>query len=208
MSHKPLNLRGHVSGDLVAVAMHPEKRGGGYYWRCVCRCGGRSDVRATNLSRRITKSCGCLIGRVLSQRMRQHGLGNTPLAAVWRAMINRCHNPKSTAYRRYGARGIWVCQRWRESFLAFVEDMGSRPDGHQLDRTNNDGNYEPGNVKWVLPQANQRNRSDNRLLTHDGHTRTITEWAEVTGIKMGTIWKRLELGWSAERTLDPRDGRL
>jgi hypothetical protein len=129
-------------------------------------------------------------------------MGKTPIAAVWRAMIARCHNEKNGAYYRYGGRGIQVCQRWRESFEAFLADMGPRPSPkHQIDRINNDGNYEPGNCRWATVIVNSRNRSDNNRLTFNGETKTLAEWSEITGIPYGTLWKRLKDGWTAERAL-------
>jgi hypothetical protein len=201
---KPANLRGLVSGRLVAVRLSPIRKSKNYYWHCICRCGRRADVRATLLIRSLTKSCGCLGREVTARRQRKHGLGRTPLAAVWRNMIARCHNPKAKAYPTYGARGITVCERWRDSLESFLEDMGPRPDGYDIDRQDNAGNYEPGNCRWVPRKANQRNRRDNVLLTHDGATKTLAEWAEITGIKYGTIWKRLKLGWPVELALAAR----
>ncbi len=99
-----------------------------------------------NLRQGRTRSCGC--------RERQtHGLVGTPEYRVWQNMIQRCYNPKHPAYARYGGREIEVCKHWREDPAAFVGDIGPRPsDEHQIDRTDRDGHYEPGNVHWVAPR--------------------------------------------------------
>ena len=78
--------------------------------------------------------------------------------AAWKSMKQRCCNPKNPNFKYYGGRGISVCQRWRDSSKAFYEDMGPRPAGHQIDRIDNDGNYEPGNCRWATPLVNSRNR--------------------------------------------------
>lgn len=198
---KPVNLRGLISGRLVVVGLSQIRKSRNYYWRCVCRCGNRRDVRATLLIGRKTKSCGCLARESTSTRNRKHGKGSTPEAAIWRAMIARCHNPKSTAYHWYGTRGICVCQRWRDSFENFLEDIGPFPTGMDLDRINNDGDYEPSNCRFVPTKVNCRNRRNNRLIAMGGETKTMAEWAEITGINAGTLWKRLRSGWSPEKTL-------
>lgn len=85
-----------------------------------------------------------------------------PLYMTWLGMKQRCHNPKSRNFKWYGARGIAVCRRWRESFLAFVGDVGPRPGGTTIDRINVDGNYEPGNVRWATALQQNRNRTNSR----------------------------------------------
>lgn len=133
-----------------------------------------------------------------------------PTYLSWQKMKSRCLNPNAREYPRYGGRGISVCERWSNSYEAFEADMGPRPAGMQLDRIDNDGNYEPGNCRWVTKQANARNRSSNVLLTVDGVTRTATEWGEITGLGE-TVLSRIGRGWDAERAvktpLDNRYGR-
>lgn len=125
----------------------------------------------------------------------------------WQLMKRRCLNPNDVAYERYGARGITVCDRWLHSFESFLADMGERPDGKQLDRIDNQGNYEPSNCRWVTKRDNARNRSSNVLLTVGGVTRTATEWGELTGLGE-TVARRIKRGWDPERAvttpLDPR----
>lgn len=120
---------------------------------------------------------------------------------VWRAMRRRCSDPGDISFCRYGARGIKVCERWDESFENFITDMGDRPAGYDLDRIDNDGNYEPGNCRWVSHKENCRNRSNNRWLTFKGETRTVSEWAEVTGFGLAVVQGRLREGWSVEDVL-------
>lgn len=115
-------------------------------------------------------------------------------------MRDRCLNPKRHNFKFYGGRGITICERWLE-FANFLADMGERPDGLQLDRIDNDGHYEPGNCRWVTKQHNARNRSSNRLLTIDGETKTVTEWALLKGLPPDRVRGRLSRGDSPERAL-------
>jgi hypothetical protein len=94
-----------------------------------------------------------------------HGLRNTPEYDVWHAMNDRCSSPKNKFYYRYGGRGISVCERWRHSFKTFFKDMGQRPfPDAQIDRINNDGNYEPGNCRWATRSENCRNSTHPREM--------------------------------------------
>jgi hypothetical protein len=125
----------------------------------------------------------------------------SPTWISWRAMIARCHNPGASDYVRYGGAGITVCDRWRESFQAFVDDVGERPDEMTLDRIDPAGHYEPGNVRWATSRQQGRNRRTNKLLTFQGRTLTEAEWAEETGISRAAIAYRLRKGWSVEDAL-------
>lgn len=117
-------------------------------------------------------------------------------------MKDRCHNPNSPAFDRYGGRGIRVCERWRDSFANFFTDMGPRPTPkHSLDRIDNSGNYKPENCRWATDVEQAQNMRKNRFLTHDGRTLCASEWARVIGVKPGTLERRLNAGWSVERAL-------
>jgi hypothetical protein len=166
-------------------------------WRCSCECGRSTVVAARYLARGSTTSCGCAIDRHGHWR----GGVRSPTWSSWSAMRDRCRRSGHSHYARYGGRGVRVCERW-ERFSAFLEDMGSRPEGMTLDRwPNRDGDYEPGNVRWATPRDQCRNNGKNRFLTHSGETRCIAEWAERTGIGHGTIRERLKRGWSVSDAL-------
>jgi hypothetical protein len=131
-----------------------------------------------------------------------HGLSYTPEYRAWQTMRLRCVDPTNAAYPDYGGRGITVCERWLNSVEAFVADMGPKPTpAHELDRENNDGNYEPDNCRWVTRKVNDRNRRSNRFLTFGGETLCVAEWCERLGLPCDTVHKRLEAGWSIEQTL-------
>lgn len=125
--------------------------------------------------------------------------------STWKTMIARCHRPGAAAYHAYGAVGITVCDRWRGEggFERFLADMGPKPSRfHSLDRfPDQDGNYEPGNVRWATPEEQQSNTSANVYLEVDGVRMTIAGWARATGLKYGTIHSRLVMGWTPEQAV-------
>lgn len=107
-------------------------------------------------------------------------------------MKGRCSNPNHALFPYYGARGIRVCPRWLDSFENFFADMGLRPGrGYALERVDNSGNYEPGNVRWATMKEQGQNRRNSQLFTHDGTTLTLSAWAEKLGIKRCTLEYRL-----------------
>ncbi|MFN3833370.1 MAG: hypothetical protein ACK4SQ_14185 [Allorhizobium sp.] len=115
-------------------------------------------------------------------------------------MRRRCHDPRRPDYKNYGARGITVCQEWRDSFEAFYRDMGPRPEGHTLDRMNNAGPYNKFNCIWATRKHQERNKRTNRIVQVDGKRMTVAEAAEVYGIPPKSAIHRLNRGWSAEDT--------
>lgn len=130
---------------------------------------------------------------------------------AWVNMKTRCTNPNYYLWHRYGGRGIKVCERWRRSFLAFLADVGRKPfSTAMLDRIDNNGNYEPGNVRWVDRIENSRNRNCVRSITARGKTMTLPEWEEESGRSRKIIWRRLKDGWPAELAIygDPMPHHL
>lgn len=126
---------------------------------------------------------------------------------VWYGMVNRCHKPDSPDYPRYGGRGIRVCERWRESFVAFLVDMGPRPSPrHSIDRINNDMGYEPSNCRWATHREQMLNRRCARLITLGGVTKSLSEWSEQLGISRTAVVARIKRGWSDERIVSTPRG--
>jgi hypothetical protein len=120
-------------------------------------------------------------------------------------MRQRCSNPNASNYARYGGRGISVCALWAKDFWAFVDYIGPRPIGSTLDRIDNEGDYEPGNVRWATNEEQARNRRNNKKIELFGESKTVGAWAQVHGLRKSTIASRLAKGWSAERAiLTPR----
>jgi hypothetical protein len=129
------------------------------------------------------------------------GGGKSPTYNTWCSMIQRCTLPTCKDFKRYGARGIIVCGRWL-IFENFLTDMGERPIGKTIDRyPNAAGNYEPGNCRWATPQEQSENRRNTRNYTLDGKTQTLTAWERELGLAIGTIWHRINKGWSITKAL-------
>lgn len=168
-------------------------------WRCRCDCGAETITDHSSLRAGTTTSCGCVHRKICST----HGRSKTKLYGVWRAMIQRCHSPSTRTFYRYGGRGITVCPEWRVSFEAFLADVGERPsDRHSLERVDNNGNYEPGNVVWATLDVQLTNTRTNAWLTHNGETLTVSEWGRRLGMKKSLIQTRLVRGWTVERALE------
>lgn len=199
------DITGIKSGRLTAIRCVGKNKFMAMLWECQCECGGVVIRPASAISQGTTKSCGCLryeqITRLSKGRATCDSPG-VPETRVWKAIIRRCCNPNDSGYRDYGGRGIEVCDAWRRSCRQFILDVGRRPSPlHQIDRINNDGNYEPGNCRWVLPRQQQQNRRSTRHVTYCGVTKCIAEWARELGIGESTITWRLNAGWSPEMAL-------
>lgn len=154
----PRNLVGMKFGRLLVIGLSLVRRCEKRYWECACDCGKSTVVSGSNLGRCIF-SCGCLNSELRRSRKTNltHGMRYTVEYRAWRAMISRCTNPNVPAFKNYGGRGISVCERWMK-FEHFYADVGAKPSANlDLDRINNDGNYEPGNVRWTTRSINIKN---------------------------------------------------
>jgi hypothetical protein len=125
----------------------------------------------------------------------------SPEYIIWAALKQRCINPKDKKFKSYGAKGISVCKRWRDSFHAFIADMGDRPSKeHSIDRfPNNDGNYEPGNCRWATRKEQARNKRNNVLVDYQGKRQCLMAWSDETGIHHATLTARLKRGLKGEQ---------
>lgn len=174
---KRLELTGQQFGRLTAVKCIGRDKWNLALWLCRCECGNQTTVSSHRLRQGSTQSCGCLQketrianGQANAQAMgknnKTHGHGNpwTPTYRSWRSMKLRCTNPNATGYLRYGGRGITVCERWLNSFEAFLEDLGTRPDRTSLGRIKGDLGYFPGNVEWQTNEQQCAERDARKMV--------------------------------------------
>lgn len=197
------------------------------FWNCRCDCGTERVITGDRLPK--TMSCGCFRAEQLAQRQRVHGFAARDrrgsrhrVYTAWQNMKRRCYSVSSARYHCYGARGIRVCQRWREDFTAFVADLGEPLPGMSLDRRNVNGHYSCGeceecktnrwarNVRWATAGQQASNKTASVRLTAHGLTKTLQEWSKETGVRFLALWHRLKVyGWSPEKTVDtpPRKKR-
>lgn len=196
------NLSGQSFGRLtVLMQVGSDERG--RLWLCRCVCGNEKTSTTETLRAGIVKSCGCLKRELLTKGIHTiHGNSRHPLFFIWFQMIERCRNPKSHSYKDYGGRGISVCDRWADSFKAFVEDMGPRPEGHCIERVDNSRNYEPSNCRWATRKEESWNTRRNYMIEFRGENRCLAEWSGLTGIPYNTLRARVcKYGWDAEKAL-------
>ncbi len=188
-------LVGRFFGDLEVLGYQGVSNKTRHWWWCRCNCGEERAIREDSLKSGHTTTCGC---RGFPRGVEVNG----PEHSSWKAMIQRCTNPKSDMYKHYGGRGIQVCQRWRESFKNFYEDMGPRPAGdYSIERKDRNGNYEPDNCVWADRFVQANNRSNNVVLTHAGKTQTAQQWADELGMRAQTIHGRIAKGLPIEEIL-------
>ncbi len=166
-------------------------------WICQCECGKEVEVEGSSLKNGNTKSCGCLKLERNRLGRRTHGKSRTALYRVWASMIGRCERKTDAKYPTYGARGIRVCDKWHD-FQKFFDDVSGLPNfgkpGFSLDRIDNNGDYEPGNVRWATPKEQGRNKRNNRWIEIAGEWMTLSQAVEKYQIHEVTILSRIKAG--------------
>ena len=189
-----LNLVGSSFGKLTVIGP-PTRKHGRTAWLCKCDCGRCAVVEQSNLRGGKSASCGVCVRT-------KHGKSNTPMYQAFARAKHRCNNPKSKDYREYGGRGIRFLFT---SFEHFEHEIGAFwQKGLSLDRIDNNGNYEPGNVKWSSAQEQVNNRRVNVFVEFEGHKVTLTELARLTGASRSTIGGRYKkYGSDVEKLLNP-----
>ena len=197
---KPKDLTGRKFGRLTVIRMTDERRSRHVVWECLCDCGNRHFVPSNSLLSGKTKSCGCFMIESRGVSRITHHMSNEKIYAVWQKMRKRCYYKSDKNYKDYGGRGIVVCDDWNSDFKRFYDYVSQLPHfgelGYSLDRINNDGNYEPGNVRWATQTEQGRNRRNCITITANGETRTAIEWAELLGVHPNKIYYRIKHGKS------------
>ena len=175
-------------------------------WECRCECGVVRSVLSSSLISGKSKSCGCLNSERCSERATlrniTHGLSRTSAYESWSNMRNRCTNERNEAWENYGGRGIGICDRWKNSFENFLEDMGQPPNGMSIDRINNDLGYSPENCRWATRAEQNSNRRNCWQIAFNGETKGFAEWAAHYCIDRKQLYSRvIGCGWSFEKAV-------
>ena len=213
MSFKGKDLTGMKFGKLTVISRADDNISPSGYktimWNCMCGCGNKTIVRGKLLTGGITKSCGCLQKELMSKRQTIHGGYGTRLYTIWDSIRQRCNNPKCHAYKNYGGRGISVCDEWNDfsKFKQWATETGYDENADRgiftIDRIDVDSNYCPENCRWSNMREQTNNRRISIHLSYRGETHALTEWADITGIKYCTIWRRYKNGLSPSDILKP-----
>ena len=155
-----LDLLGQRFGKLVVKALTKDRQNKKRMWLCICDCGKERLVITSHLRSGHTTSCGCIKTTECGNHLRKHGMAdpNSIEYVAWKNMHQRCRDPNVIHWKSYGGRGIAVCERW-DDFENFLADIGRRPGpGFSIDRIDNDGDYEPSNVRWATDSQQMKNR--------------------------------------------------
>lgn len=185
-----------------------KNRFGSYLWKCRCDCGTERIVEGRSVRTGTSRGCGCTRGRNNKRNLKHGGKGER-LYGVWSSMKGRCLNPNDTYYDRYGGRGIRIYDDWmsyenfRDWALTSGYDKNAPFRSCTIDRIDNDGDYRPDNCRWVTQKEQDNNRSSNHIITNSaGESRTLSEWAELTGIRKDTLRRRIcVMNWDIDRAL-------
>lgn len=201
-----IDLTGKRFGRLLVIRQEGVNKQGSRMW--LCECGNAKIINGADLRRGNIRSCGCLNSELARERLLLHGQSRTKTYREWNKMKSRCRGNSQYNRQRYGDRGIKVCDKWVNDYQTFYDDVSMLPhfgeDGYSLDRINNDGDYEPGNVRWSDPITQANNRRNNVLLTYKGETHTQAEWARLIGMPYSKLQRRILDGWSVEKALTTR----
>jgi hypothetical protein len=184
-------------GSLGTIALTGEGRGAGAEWMCVCARCGKFCVKDTETLLRSQQSghsslnCGC------THHRRTHGKCHTREYRIWQGVKQRCTNPKNPAYKKCKERG-GICDRWRESFQNFWDDMGPCPEGWSLDRIDNEGQYNKANCRWAPIKVQNRNKGNNRRVQYNDELLVLVDFADEIGMSRQKVGRMLDKGCTPE----------
>lgn len=196
------NLLGQRFGELFVIGEAPSKKGFAM-WKCKCDCGNTIVARANSLMTGNTTTCGC--GRI--RAITKHNKTGTRLFNIWRNIKERCENANYYNYRKYGGRGIKVCDEWHD-YKAFEEwalangyDETAKRGDCTIDRIDVNGNYEPSNCRWASAKEQNNNKRNTVFVDYNGERKSISEWASELNKSKNTLWWRHSKGWSPREIL-------
>lgn len=218
------NLTGQRFGRLVVIQRAENEQGSNgarcTYWKCICDCGKNATVSASHLQTGHTQSCGCAHQEQMDAWKTvklSHGRSKNGKIEksyqTWMQIKRRCYNQNDVDYKWYGKKGIDLWNEWLNdagAFCNYVELLDGYNDSKTtIDRIDVSKGYIPGNLRWISLGEQQRNKTNNVLITYNGETRCAQEWADMVGMSRSGIIGRLKRGWTIEDalTIPPRKGR-
>lgn len=205
-ARKHQELIGQKFNRLTIFSIWRDAEKGYYMCKCRCECGNETKTRLTHVKNGYLKSCGCKKYKysVKKQKGDSRRVLGHPLHSVWASMISRCYHENNPGYPQYGARGIQVCNEWRDfwNFVKWSDSIGGKPDGYSLDRIDVNGNYCPENCRWADDETQQNNKRTNQYLTYNGETLSLSQWSRKLGVSRWAIQYRFMQGWSAKDILE------
>lgn len=193
---KIIDLIGQHFGKLEVVNFAGVNKFQKALWYCKCACGGEKIAIGAALRNGRVTSCGCLKG------YHTHGFSRSKICRVHYGMLGRCYSPKYDSYKHYGERGIKVCEEWHDFtvFYAWAISSGYN-ETLTIDRIDVNKDYCSENCRWVSRAENNNNKTNSRLLTLKGETKTLPDWGRLLNIPIGTLYSRVYMGWSDEEVL-------
>lgn len=201
-----IDLTGKRFGRWTVLAHSPVEKPGSSRWHCRCDCGReKTHVLYSGLVRGSSMSCGCLRAEKRKKGLPLHLQHNqrNPMWSTYMTIKTRCYNPNHPTYKNYGGRGIKMCGRWLNSFEAFAEDMGwEKPEGHQIDRIDNDGDYSPENCRWATRMEQAANRRSNIRVEWGGKKMNLIDVARFENVDYMILRHRLSQGQSLQWAVD------
>ena len=210
---KRKDITGQKFNKLTVISYAYTVKGNGRnyhtFYNCICDCGKSCIVEGAKLRNGHTQSCGCYRHERQIEANTKHKGRYSRLYIVWCNMKGRCYNPNDKRYNSYGARGIIVCDEWKNDFNAFqkwAESAGYRPDAKRgectIDRIDNNKGYCPENCRWVNNQTQANNKSNNIILTYNGKSQTVSQWARELNVDSETLRHRYNCGWNTKRIIE------
>lgn len=192
---------GNKYGKLTPIEVIGKNKNGLLLYNCLCDCGNIKVVGSRYLTEGKITSCGCA-------RKKSKGKSNSITYKSWISAKQRCLNPNNHNYKNYGRRGIKMCEKWINSFVAFLEDMGERPSSnHTLDRIDNNGNYEKSNCRWATKREQSNNTRTNRLIKINDKEITVSEFSRKYGINISNVFYELKKGMNPKDIIEKYKNR-
>lgn len=204
------DLTGKKFYYLLVLNKTRKDKNGHWYWKCKCDCGNIKEILGSHLIQGNVKSCGCYNSKRASKFCKDKTIiPNKRIMYIWQSMKQRCYNQKSISYKNYGAKGIKICDEWKNNpklFYNWAIENGYNEKAKYgectIDRIDVNGNYEPSNCRWIPMNKQVLNTSKNHYLELNEEKYTVYEWSIITGIKSSTILQRInKYHWSVKRAL-------